>query len=346
MTIVPVDSLMSALPLPVLLIGPAERIEAANPAAQKLLGAAQTGRHYITALRQPAVLDAVESVLRDGETQRARYLGRSGSRDTTWEVTAGAVQLPSGRGVALSFEDVTAVEAAGAMRRDFVTNVSHELRTPITALSGFIETLRGAARDDAAARDRFLGIMEREAARMSQLVSDLLSLSRVEQDERLRPTGPVDLSALTGQVIALLEPIAARARVRLVLNVPPMPVVVPGDEEQLRQVLTNLIGNAIKYGGAERPVEVTLTASELQADLRGPGVRLVVRDHGDGIAAHHLPRLTERFYRVDPHRSRAVGGTGLGLAIVKHIVNRHRGRLRVESVQGQGSSFTVVLPTQ
>ena len=340
------DSLMAALPLPVLLIGPAERIEAANPAARTLLGAAQTGRHYITALRQPAVLDAVEAVLRARKERRASYTRHSGSRDTTGDVTAGAVQLPGGRGVALSFEDVTAVEAAGAMRRDFVTNVSHELRTPITALSGFIETLRGAARDDAAAQDRFLGIMEREAARMSQLVSDLLSLSRVEQDERLRPTAPVDLSGLTGQVIALLEPIAAQARLRLVFEGPEAPVVVPGDEEQLRQVLTNLIGNAIKYGGTERPVEVTLTAPEIQPDLRGPGVRLKVRDHGDGIAAHHLPRLTERFYRVDPHRSRAVGGTGLGLAIVKHIVNRHRGRLRIESVQGQGSSLTVVLPSE
>ena len=334
-----------ALPIPVLLIDPDERIAAANGPALRLLGGAQIGRHYITALRQPAVLDAVEACLREGRAGAARYLAREGGRDTTWHVSAREMALPGGRGAVLSFEDVGAVEAAGAMRRDFVANVSHELRTPITALSGFIETLRGAARDDPAARERFLGIMEREAARMSQLVADLLSLSRVEQQERVRPTARVDLSALAGQVAALLEPVAARDRVRLVLDLPSEAVIVPGDEEQLTQVLSNLVGNAIKYGGADRPVELSLSAPGPQPDLRGTGVRIEVRDHGEGIAAHHLPRLTERFYRIDAHRSRAVGGTGLGLAIVKHIVNRHRGRLRIESEPGQGSLFSVILPS-
>ncbi len=345
MTNSPLPSLLEALPLPVLLIGPTERIEGTNAAAVGLLGANGTGRHYITVLRQPAVLDVVEQTLRDGSPRKSRYLGQAGARDTTWTVTTGAVDLASGRGVALTFEDVTAVEEAGAMRRDFVANVSHELRTPITALLGFVETLRGAARDDAAARDRFLGIMEREASRMAQLVSDLLSLSRVEQDERLRPTEPVDLSALTEQVVALLAPGAQRDGIALALEQPDQPVIIPGDEEQLRQVLTNLIGNAIKYGGANRPVEITLGSAAPERSLRGPGVRLSVTDHGDGIAAHHIPRLTERFYRIDAHRSRAVGGTGLGLAIVKHIVNRHRGRLRISSEPGQGSRFVVILPT-
>ncbi|EYD71884.1 sensor histidine kinase [Limimaricola hongkongensis] len=338
------DSFAAALPIPVLLIDPSERIAAANPPALRLLGGAQVGRHYIAALRQPALLDAVEACLRDGTGGRARYLGREGSRDTAWTVTAGAVALPRGRGVALSFEDITAVEEAEAMRRDFVANVSHELRTPITALSGFIETLRGPARDDAAARERFLSIMQRETERLSRLVSDLLSLGRVEQAERLRPTAAVDLSALVAQVAAVLEPVAARDRVVIRADLPDDPVTVPGDEEQLRQVLTNLLGNAIKYGGADREVTLTLGAPDRHRELRGPGVRLDVADQGDGIAAHHIPRLTERFYRVDAHRSRAVGGTGLGLAIVKHIVNRHRGRLRIESVPGQGSRFSVILP--
>ncbi len=338
------ESFAGALPIPVLLIDPSERIAAANPPALRLFGAAQVGRHYITALRQPAVLDAVEACLRDGVTGQARYLGREGSRDTSWTVTAGAVALPHGRGAVLSFEDITAVEAAEAMRRDFVANVSHERRTPITALSGFIETLRGAARDDPAARERFLSIMEREAGRMSQLVADLLSLGRVEQEERQRPTGTVDLSALVAQVAALLEPVAARDRVRIRLELPEAPVSVPGDEEQLRQVLSNLVGNAIKYGGADRDVTLSLGAPAQHRELRGAGVRLSVTDQGEGIAPHHIPRLTERFYRVDSHRSRAVGGTGLGLAIVKHIVNRHRGRLRIESAPGQGSSFSVILP--
>lgn len=223
MTISALASLMSALPMPILLIDSTERIAAANPPALRLLGGAQVGRHYINALRQPAVLDAVETCLRHGQGGQARYLGREGGRDTTWSVSAGPVDLPQGRGVALSFEDVTAVEEAGEMRRDFVANVSHELRTPVTALAGFIETLRGAARDDPKARERFLSIMEREAARMSQLVSDLLSLSRVEQEERLRPTGKVDLSNLTLQVAALLEPVAARDQVRIETRLPGAP---------------------------------------------------------------------------------------------------------------------------
>ncbi len=345
-------SLLAALPLPVLLVGPTERIEDANPAARRLLGIGRDfasgtgpGRHYITVLRQPEILDLVEQTLRDGATRKGRYLGRDGSRDTTWAVTIAAVQLAQGRGVALSFEDLTSVEDASQMRRDFVANVSHELRTPITALSGFIETLRGAARDDPAARDRFLSIMAREAARMSQLVADLLALSRVEQDERLRPTAPVDLKLLVEQSVALVEPAATRDGIELRVTLPQQPVILPGDAEQLRQLLGNLIGNAIKYGGPGKPVEVTVSEPQQEPALRGPGVRLSVVDRGDGIAAHHIPRLTERFYRVDTHRSREVGGTGLGLAIVKHVVGRHRGRLRIDSAPGQGSRFTVILPT-
>lgn len=230
------------------------------------------------------------------------------------------------------------------MRRDFVTNVSHELRTPLTALLGFVETLRGAAKDDPVARDRFLLIMEREAGRMSRLVADLLSLSRVEEDERVRPMAPVDIPAMLEAVIATLEPVIARNGVTIALNLPQETVVVPGDPGQLRQVFINLIENAIKYGGRDKTVTITLTAPAPEPSLRSDGVSVAMRDEGEGIAAHHIPRLTERFYRVDSHRSREVGGTGLGLAIVKHIVNRHRGRLRIESEPGRGSCFTVVLP--
>ncbi|PYE86111.1 sensor histidine kinase [Pseudoroseicyclus aestuarii] len=339
-----IDSLITALPYPILVIGPTERIEAANPAAVRLFGEGGIGRHYITALRQPAVLDVVEQTLRDGEARTGRYLGTEGRRETTWAMTAGAVQLPLGRGACLSFQDVTEVEEAGQIRRDFVANVSHELRTPLTALLGFVETLRGPARDDAVARDRFLGIMERETGRMAQLVSDLLSLSRVEQDERLRPMAPVDLRGLIEGVVAVVGPTAQGQGITLAVEAPEQQIVVPGDEYQLRQVLTNLIENAMKYGGPGKPVEIVLGEPKPEPSLRGEGVRLTVIDHGEGIAAHHIPRLTERFYRVDKHRSREVGGTGLGLAIVKHIVNRHRGRLRVDSALGQGSRFSVILP--
>ncbi len=182
MSIEALQHLIDAVPVPVLLVGPDERIAARNGATRALFAADLLGRHYITALRQPAILDLVEQCQRDGGTYQGRYLGIEGQRDATWRITAAPVQLSAGRGVLLTCEDMTAVEEAGKMRRDFVTNVSHELRTPLTALLGFVETLRGAAKDDPVARDRFLLIMEREAGRMSRLVADLLSLSRVEED--------------------------------------------------------------------------------------------------------------------------------------------------------------------
>jgi len=339
-----INAVIAALPMPVMLIGPTERIEAVNPAAALLFFSDGIGRHYITALRQPLMMDAVEQTLRDGETRISRYHGTEGGRDTTWRVSVRAAVLEAGRGVVLSFEDVTALQEANQMRRDFVANVSHELRTPLTALMGFVETLKGAARDDPVARDRFLDIMEREAGRMARLVADLLSLSRVEEEERVRPTTPVDLTGLIGAALVTLGPAAASAGVTLHFTCPAEPVTVPGDAGQLRQVLTNLIENAMKYGGRDKAVTVTLTAPAEDVALRSLGVRFSVSDQGEGIAAHHIPRLTERFYRVDSHRSREVGGTGLGLAIVKHIVSRHRGRLRIESEPGQGSRFTVILP--
>lgn len=336
--------LIAALPIPALLIGPSERIEAINPQAAAMFGHDGTGRHYITVLRQPSVLDIIEQTLRDAQTRTARYLGTEAGRDTTWKVTASAVPTATARLTLVSFEDMTAVEQAGQMRRDFVANLSHELRTPLTALLGFIETLRGPARDDATARDRFLAIMQREAGRMARLVDELLSLSRVEAEERVRPTQPVDLVALIESAIASLAPTAAASGVDLVTALPPTEVTVPGDPNQLRQVVLNLVENAIKYGGKGRTVDITLSSPEPEPSLRTNGVRLTVTDHGEGIAAHHIPRLTERFYRVDSHRSREIGGTGLGLAIVKHIVGRHRGRLRIASTLGKGSTFSVILP--
>jgi len=244
--------------------------------------------------------------------------------------------------VLVSFEDLTEREQAAQMRRDFVANVSHELRTPLTAMLGFVETLRGAARDDPAARDRFLGIMGAEAGRMARLVEDLLSLSRVEQDERVRPTAPVELGRLVTQTVASLEPLAEASGLDFDVRLPAEEVVVPGDVSQLRQVVSNLLENALKYGKGGERVEVTVGDPRPEPTLRGPGVRLVVRDFGEGIESHHIARLTERFYRVDKHRSREIGGTGLGLAIVKHIVNRHRGRLRIESEPLFGHSAGLV----
>ena len=207
---------------------------------------------------------------------------------------------------------------------------------------GFIETLRGAARDDADARDRFLAIMEGEASRMNRLVGDLLSLNRVESEERVRPKERVDLVEHLKSTIKSLEPLAQTGGTALVLDAPSIPVEIPADPDQIQQVFTNLIENALKYGG--ETVSVVLTVLDRDPALRCAAVRVQVIDDGPGIDPVHLPRLTERFYRADNHRSRELGGTGLGLAIVKHIINRHRGRLRVESDLGQGATFTVILP--
>ena len=215
----------------------------------------------------------------------------------------------------------------------------------MTALLGFIETLGGAARDDAAARERFLNIMANEANRMTRLVDDLLSLSRVEEDERVRPLEHVDLRALLSSVIKGLEPQAEAAGIVVNLTGEGHDEMVPGDAGQLVQVFTNLVENGIKYGTTGKAVTLTLSARAQHPRLRAEGVQISVADQGDGIASHHLTRLTERFYRVDNHRSREVGGTGLGLAIVKHIVNRHRGRLVIESAQGEGTTVSVFLPT-
>lgn len=336
------QSMIEALPAPSLFVDRSERIAAANAPAQRLFGPTMLGRHYITVLRQPNLLDCVEGALTQDRVVTGQYLTSEASRETTYRVTAAPVQGREVSGVLLSFEDISAFRDVMQMRRDFVANVSHELKTPLTALLGFIETLRGAARNDAAAQERFLGIMEREAQRMNRLVQDLLSLSRVEAEERMRPTDRVDLVALLRSLEASLAPVAAEAGNSLHVDVGQVAVRVPGDSDQLLQVFTNLVENAIKYGGDT--VRVSITPSDYEPSLRGPAVRVTVADNGEGIDDIHLPRLTERFYRVDSHRSREMGGTGLGLAIVKHIVNRHRGRLRVESERGQGSRFSVILP--
>ncbi|SLN15998.1 ATP-binding protein [Pseudooctadecabacter jejudonensis] len=340
-----VRSLIASLPNPVIVVGGDHRIRAINSPAQRLVGTDCNGWHYVTALRQPALLDAVEQGLSTGGQQTTRYLGNDGARPTTWDVSVRPVMLNEGQVVVLSFQDITALEDAGEMRRGFVANVSHEMRTPLTSLLGFIETLRGPARNDPEAQQRFLGIMEQEAGRMHNLVEDLLSLSRVEDQERMRPTGAVALDRLIGEVGEALAPVAAAAQVDLIYDLPQTKVEVLGDWGQLWQVVSNLVENAIKYGGDGAQVTVALTQPAHDPVLRASGVRLIVRDEGEGIAAHHIARLTDRFYRVDTHRSREIGGTGLGLAIVKHIINRHRGRLRIESQLGQGSVFTVILPT-
>jgi len=334
---------VTATPMPCAHIGADGRIMALNPGLAALFGAEILGRHYITAFRQPTLVERIEQASTGRQATEAQYLGRAGGRDTNYKVTISPLE-GAGQGLLIFFEDLTHVAEAGERRSEFVANVSHELRTPLTAIAGFIETLRGPAREDPEARDRFLEIMARETGRMNRLVDDLLSLTRVEDVERMRPEADVDVAALLQSAAAGLAPQAQAREVSLIVSGCEAPAMAPGDADQLTQVFTNLIENAIKYGRDGGRVEIGLDRLEQIQLLRGPGLRITVRDNGEGIDARHLGRLTERFYRVDSHRSRGMGGTGLGLAIVKHIINRHRGRLRIDSVMGQGSVFTVFLP--
>lgn len=333
------DSVLNGVPLPMVMIGTDNLIFAANPAAEAILGAGQIGRHHAIALRHPALLTAIEAALRDGAAGQARYVVRGPSHEETYLVTVTPVSGTDQDSVLCAFQDITEQELVSQLRRDFVANVSHELRTPLTALVGFIETMKGAARNDHAARHRFLDIMEHETGRMNRLVHDLLSLSSVEAEERRRPTTNVDVAALIRSAASALRLVADAADVTLEIIEPDTAPHVLADADQLLQVFQNLIENAVKYGASGKLVTVKIY--EPSSDFM---VRIDVMDRGEGIEEQHLPRLTERFYRVDNHRSREKGGTGLGLAIVKHIVNRHRGQFTIASQRGKGSCFTVRLP--
>ena len=343
-----VQQVIAALPVPVLAVDSEARVFAANAAATRLLGDQLTDRPFVTVLRHPVIVQAVDAMLMAGaegaDSSRSRVVISARGRDLPVEITVSALPTQQGRGALVAIEDTSGIEEAVQLRRDFVANVSHELRTPLTAMMGFIETLRGPARDDPAARDRFLQIMESEAARMNRLVMDLLSLSRVESEERRRPAEMLDLARLVRAVAETLSQTALAQNVRIKVEGAEAPVLVAGDADQLTQVFHNLVENAVKYGGSGGEVILRLDHIAHEASLRGPACSVAVIDRGDGIDEMHLPRLTERFYRVDSHRSRQKGGTGLGLAIVKHIISRHRGKLRIESVPGQGSRFTVILP--
>jgi len=339
-----VAAVIEAVPMPLLLIDADKRIVAANGAARAMFGAEVLERHFALALRQPGPLAAVEAALAEGRASMVQHVQTGVTQETVFRLHVRPVEAPEGRGALASFEDVTEAEAIGRFRRDFVANVSHELRTPLTALMGFIETLRGPARDDAAARERFLAVMAAEAERMSRLVRDLLHLSRVEAEERVRPTARLDLATVLAGAAEALAPVAEAAGVTLRREGEAGPVWVAGDADQLTQVFQNLIENAVKYGGGGGGVTLRIRRIERDPGLRCAAIAVDVADTGAGIAPEHVPRLTERFYRVDQHRSRTEGGTGLGLAIVKHIAQRHRGRLAIASTPGKGSCFSVILP--
>lgn len=335
------EALLAHIPDPVILVDRRTRVLEANPAARALLPALHLSHPLAFALRNPEVTDAVETVLAGGPPQRVAYETRV-PLERAFEIQIGALQVPdgSGAGAVLFLRDLTSAHRLESMRVDFVANASHELRTPLSSLLGFIETLQGPAREDAAARERFLEIMQAQAQRMRRLIDDLLSLSRIELREHVAPTKLVDLGALARQMVDAQAPLAAARGATVTLSDGAGPYPVQGDPDELVRVIENLIENAVKYGGGA--VRVGL-GREVDARL-GPRIVLTVEDDGPGIAPEHIPRLTERFYRVDVASSRARGGTGLGLAIVKHVLRRHRGRLTIESEVGKGTMARVALP--
>jgi two-component system, OmpR family, phosphate regulon sensor histidine kinase PhoR len=337
-----VEAVFAAIPDPLIVIDGQRRIVRANPAASEFVGIVPEASDLAASLRNPVVLAAADAVLA-GELARVVDFVLSVPVERVMRARIARVggSTFGGAVAILTLHDITALKAAEQMRADFVANAGHELKTPLASLVGFIETLLGAARDDAVARDRFLGIMRGEAGRMSRLVDDLLSLSRIELNEHVPPTSRAPVAALIEQVAEVLELRASERGIRLELTLPDDLPEVIGDEDELAQVFQNLIDNAIKYG---RPHSTVSVAADCPAGGPNGGfVRIAVADQGEGIPSEHLPRLTERFYRVDNARSRELGGTGLGLAIVKHILNRHRGRLEISSMLGAGSTFTVWL---
>ena len=341
-----VQALVGGMPDAAVLLDRAGRVLHFNTAASQLAPALRKNELALFALRSPEIIAALREAIATRQPQRASYVDRV-PIDRWMELIVTPVSLPTAFGgseycILMTFHDQTALRRVEEMRADFVANASHELRTPLAALSGFIDTLQGPARDDPKARDRFLGIMHAQATRMARLIDDLLSLSRVELSAHVRPEKMVDVVPLIRQVVDGLEPLASERQVAIELQLPSSPVMIAGDTEELLRVFENLIENGLKYGASGGRVVVSLT--EPGPDDAASEIRVAVRDFGPGIPPEHLPRLTERFYRVDVGDSRAQGGTGLGLSLVKHILNRHRGRLLIESVAGQGAAFTACFP--
>ncbi len=346
---------------PLILIAPDRTVMDANSAAKALFGGKLVGQDVSLHVRHPAILGALADT-KDKALQHRVEVTLTGIFERIYAVTLSRVSAPApasdlGTGgirpaskaenfyIVLSMHDITQMKKIERMRADFVANASHELRTPLSSLIGFLETLDGPARDDKQAQRRFLGIMHEEALRMVRLIDDLLSLSRIEIDKHVQPRDKVDIPALLSVVVRSLEPLSSGRQMDVMLDLPESVPPVRGDMDQLRQVMQNLLSNALKYGheGTTVTIKVSLL-DRLPGSAAQAGLAIAVIDKGPGISAQHIPRLTERFYRIDTARSRQLGGTGLGLAIVKHIMGRHRGRLDIDSNVGKGTTVTISLP--
>ena len=341
------QEILEALADPIVVVDARRDVVAANAAARSLFPNGLVGRNLALSIRHPDILESLETVLNGGALREAEVT-LAGAVATTYKVRISALNLadpPGEPNAMIAFQDLTAARQAEHMRADFVANVSHELRSPLTSLLGFIETLRGPAREDTVARERFLEVMNGEAKRMARLIDELLSLSRVESEEHLPPHGQVDVSTMLREIAQSLDMRSAERDMSIEIDCPDDLPPVLGERDEVTLVFRNLIENALNYGREGTPVTVVARRVERLPGSGQAGISISVRDRGEGIAAEHIPRLTERFYRVDKGRSRSMGGSGLGLAIVKHIANRHRGRLTIESKPGEGSTFTVLLPS-
>jgi two-component system phosphate regulon sensor histidine kinase PhoR len=341
-----VSAVVSGMPDPAVLLDRAGRVIHLNDAAAQLAPALRKNELAQFALRSPEIITALREAIATSEPRRATYLDHV-PVDRWMELIITPVPVPSAFGgtdkcMLMTFHEQTPLRRVEEMRADFVANASHELRTPLAALSGFIDTLQGPAKDDAKARERFLTIMHAQATRMARLIDDLLSLSRVELSAHVRPDTSIDIVPIIRQVADGLEPLARERQVEVEIDLPERQVAIAGDREELLRLFENLIENALKYGASGGKVIVSLISAA--SGEGAPEIRVMVRDFGPGISPEHLPRLTERFYRVDVGDSRSQGGTGLGLSLVKHILNRHRGRLLIESVPTHGATFTACFP--
>ena len=336
-----IENIIQAIPFAIIVINRDEELVAINNSASKILGAPKLNSNIVHSIRHHDLVEAIEHVFATGQAQVVSWRTSRNRLDLYYDVS---VKLMDEDHALIAFENRTTVEQGLQLRRDFISNVSHELKTPLTSIMGFLETLEGVAKDDKDAQARFLGIMKEEAQRMTRLVDELLSLNHIENNSHLRPTETVNLVQILDQTISNLEPELTRNGNTVDFQKPSHPITILGEYDQLRQVFTNLLENAAKYGGPDKPISIVLGDIDHQPLLRTQGVRVDISDQGPGIPHAHLARLTERFYRVDDHRSRQVGGTGLGLSIVKHIVTRHRGRFKITSDLGKGSTFSVILP--
>ena len=334
-------ALIGALPEPAILLRQDGEIVAFNAKARDLFGGLRPGSHLSSATRSPQILDAVMVASPAQPVQTVMFSERIPvERHMAATVSWLAPGRWTGALILLFLLDLTEQRRLDQLRADFIANASHEIKTPLASLLGFIETLQGAARNDEAARNRFLAIMAKQAARMARLIDNLMSLSRVEMQAHLKPRDTVVIDELVSQACDALEPMAAEANIQVEVRSSVDGAEVPGDRDELMQVFINLLHNAIKYGKPGGSVRVSLQRVRSGA---APAIEIAIEDDGPGIPRQHLPRLTERFYRVPGQTALEKGGTGLGLAIVKHVVNRHRGELRIVSEEGVGSRFTVVL---